>query len=134
MSVTSDDRAAIDEEYARIGGGQTIEEMAESPEDEDGQTLLDFGDHVNLSLKGSKPTDSEIKIKAISRPIKGQLGDSNDDEVVTLLVTARLDQIAVVTKRDGDGGVAAKTRRHVFTPISVFPVSQEQANAVLGIE
>jgi hypothetical protein len=144
-AVADDARTAIDEEKERLDamnngdggeGGQSIEDMAaagEGKEDEDGQTLLDFGDHLNLSVKGKKPTDSEIKIKAISRPIRGQLGDTNDDEVVTLVVTARLDQVSMVTKRDGDGRVANKTRRHTFTPISVVPISAEQADAVLGL-
>lgn len=127
----SDDRAAIDEEKARL---RSVEDMqAEGGvEDEEGQQLLDFGDQLNLSVKGKKPTDSEIKIKAISMPIKGQLGDVGDDEVVSLLVTARLDDLHFPKKRDGDGHVIAKKRRHIFTPISVYPVTEEQANALLG--
>lgn len=135
MSATTD-RGEIDAELERLAAdGRTIEELGEDPaEDEEGQQLLDFGDQLNLSVKGSKPTDSEIKIKAISRPIKGQLGDSaGDEETVTLLVTARLDQVALVSKRNGDGDVIAKMRRHTFTPISVFPLTAEQANLALGI-
>lgn len=124
-----DDRAAIDEEKAKL---RSVEDMqADGVEDEEGQQLLDFGDQLNLSVKGKKPTDSEIKIKAISMPIKGQLGDVGDDEVVSLLVTARLDDLHFPKKRDGDGHVIAKKRRHIFTPISVYPVSQEQADALL---
>lgn len=131
-TAVADDRAAIDAEREALEAGQSIEDLADGAEDEEGQQLLDFGDHLNLSVKGSKPTDSEIKVKAISRPIKGQLGDAGDDEVVTVLVTARLDQVAIVNKRDGDGRVVSKARRHTLTPISVYPVSQEQAALVLG--
>ena len=138
MSFTNtSDRAAIDAEHERIAAeeGQTLEQIAAAtPEDEEGQQLLNFGDHLNLAVKGSKPTDSEIKIKAISRPIRGQLGDTNDDEVVTLMVTARLDQVAMVSKRDGDGRVASKVRRHTFTPISVLPLTADQADRALGLE
>jgi hypothetical protein len=130
------DRADIDAAIDDLNAGQSIEDMAEGvvEDDDSGQQLLDFGDSLNLSVKGKKPTDSEIKIKAISRPIKGQLGDSNDDEIVSFLVTGRLDEIRMVTKRDGDGRVAAKSRRHIVTPISVFPVTPAQADALLGLD
>lgn len=132
---TTDARADIDAEIEKLQG-HSIEDMAEGYQDEDesGQQLLDFGDTLNLTIKGSKPSDSEIKIKAISRPIKGQLGDDNDDEVVQFLVTGRLDQVQIVSKRDGDGKVVAKARRHVITPISVFPVTSGQADQLLGLE
>lgn len=136
MSTTdADARTMIDDEIEKIEGSHSIEELAAEYEEEDsGQQLLDFGDTLNLTVKGSKPSDSEIKIKAISRPIKGQLGDSNDDEVVQFLVTGRLDEVRMVSKRDGDGKVVAKARRHVITPISVFPVTSDQADQLLGLE
>lgn len=139
MSVATDDRSAIDDEHAKLAaetpGGQTLDQMAADEEGGENEQLqlLDFGDALNLTVRGRKPTDSEIKIKAISRPIKGQLGDANDDEVVTLLVTARLDGTSFIPKRNGDGDVIAKTRRHTFTPISVFPIDKEQADRALGL-
>lgn len=115
------------------GGKKSLEEMAAEEEerlaeDDEGQVLLDFGDQQNLSLKGKKPQDSEIKIKAISRPIKGQLGDKGDDEYTTFLVRGRLDKVEFISKRDGDGKVTSKTRRHVLSPISVLPITDEQAD------
>lgn len=130
MSATA--RQDIDEAIAEIEeGGQSIEDLAAIGEDSEGQQFLDFGDKLDLTQKGIKPTDSEIKIKAISRPIKGQLEE--DDATVTLLVTARLDGISTVSKRDGDGKVIAKTRRHVMTPVSVLPVTADQADKLLGL-
>lgn len=132
MSATTQDRKDIDEAIEEIEkGGQSIEDLAALGEEDGGQQFLDFGDKLDLTQKGIKPTDSEIKIKAISRPIKGQLED--DDSTVTVLVTARLDGIALVNKRDGDGKVIAKTRRHVLTPVSVLPVTPDQADKLLGL-
>jgi hypothetical protein len=129
MSATRED---IDQELAKLNeSGHSIEELAQMSEESDGQQYLDFGDKLDLTLKGIKPTDSEIKIKAISRPIKGQL--EGDDEVITVMVTARLDGTSTVNKRDGDGKVIAKTRRHILTPVSVIPVTAEQADQILGL-
>lgn len=125
-------------EANRLNGGggsaRSIEELADEPlDDGEGQTLMDFGDHQNLSVKGKKPAESEIKIKAISRPIRGQLGDKGDDEYTTFLVRGRLDKIEFVSKRDGDGNVSSKTRRHVLSPISVVPITQEQEDAIAQV-
>jgi hypothetical protein len=107
----------------------SIADIAESgePVDEDdgGQQFLDFGDRVDLRLKGKKPSDSELKIKAVSRPITGQLGDQGDDETVTFLVRGRLDKVEVQSKRDGDGRVTAKVRRHHLTPITITPIRDD---------
>jgi hypothetical protein len=133
MSYTRDDIDAAIADIEEGDAAQSIEELAAITEDNSGQQFLDFGDTLNLAVKGSKPTDSEIKIKAVSRPIKGQVGDDGDDEVVTLLVTARLDKLEFITKRSGDGGAASKTRRGTYTPISVLPVTAEQADQILGL-
>src|SRR5205085_7876001 len=82
--LSPEDAAAIDRANASADsddlgeqGGRTIEDL--TPEDEEGQTLLDLGGNLNLSLKGKKPTDSEVKVKAVSTPVLGQLGDKGDD-------------------------------------------------------
>lgn len=118
---------------------KTIAELAAEGGDdgEEGEqlALLDFGDTVSLTIRGKKPTDSEIKIKSISRPIKGQLGDKMaDDETITLVVTARLDDMHFPAKRNGDGQVISRTRRHVLTPISMNLITAEQADSLLGME
>lgn len=119
--------------------GQSIEDMAAGEEAADGaeegeqqQQLLDFGDELDLSMSGRAPTDSELKIKAVSRPIRGQLGDHGDDEMVTFLVRARLDKVELVNKRDNGGHVVAKIRRHLVNPISVTPISEAQADQIDG--
>jgi hypothetical protein len=99
-------------------GGKSLEDLAD---DEEGQLqLLDFGDTLSLTIRGKKPTDSSIKIKAISTPIKGQLGDIGDDETILFVGRAQLEKLEMVSKRV-DGKVTGKERRHVLDPISFFP-------------
>ncbi len=115
--------------------GRSIEDIAnggEPVEDEEGQTLLDFGDHLNLSIKGKKPTVSKVKIKAISREIKGQLGDRGDDERVFVIVEARLDEVATKSFRDSDSGrVVRKERRHILEPVGVVRLPEEVATELM---
>lgn len=118
------------------GPDRSLSELAEThdpfePEDDGRQQMLDFGGQIDLKIKGKRPTDSEIKVKAISTPVNGQLGDLGDDEVVTFIGRARVDQIQFVTKRDGDGKVISKSRRHVLTPISFLPVDASQVEHLL---
>lgn len=131
-------------------GGQSLEQLAEG-EDEEGQTLLDFGDTLNLKFSGKKPNVSKIKIRAISREIKGQLGDKGDDEHVFCLVDAQLDENGTKTFRDENRRVTRKERRHTLEPIAVVrcpealgtvllerfadgsPISQEQIDAIAQI-
>lgn len=130
-----EDQAAIDAVNSGADGdlgegvGQSLEDLA--GQDEGQQQFLDFGDSLNLTFKGKKPTDSELKIKAISRPIKGQLGDKGDDEIYTFIVRGRLDKDEVVRKRDGDGRVTAKTRRAVLTPISMSLIDEAKLAEIL---
>lgn len=125
-------REEIDAAIAELEG-QTIEEMASVEEDSVGQTYLDFGDKLDLKLGGMKPTESRIKIKAISRAVKGQLDDSDDDQVITVLVTARAAGTAMTPLRDGGGTMIGKIRTTTLDPISVLPVTAEQADKILGL-
>ncbi|MET0604194.1 MAG: hypothetical protein ABW167_19575 [Baekduia sp.] len=113
-------------------GGKSLEEIAAEGEEDAGQQFLDFGDTLNLAFKGKKPTESQLKIKAISREVKGQLGDKGDDEIYTFIVRGRLDEDQIVRRRDGDGKVTTKIRRAVLTPISMTLVEEAQLAEVLG--
>lgn len=113
-------------------GGKSLEDIAAEGEgDDEGQQFLDFGDILNLTFKGKKPTESQLKIKSISREVKGQLGDKGDDEIHTFIVRGRLDENHVVTRRDGDGNVTTKIRRAVLTPISMTLVDEAQLAEIL---
>jgi hypothetical protein len=126
-------RADIDEELEKLeANGQSIEELAQL-EDGTGQQFLDFGDKLDLKVGGMKPTESRIKIKAISRIVKGQIGDVDDDEVVTVIVTARNAGTKFDPLRDGGGKAIGKIRTTTLEPISVLPVSAEQADQILGL-
>lgn len=132
-------RARVDEELARLAaesdqqaetainavpdhdveGGKSIEQIAAeggADPDEEQMQLLDFGDTLDLKLKGRKPTESQIKVAAISRDIRGQLGDIDDNETIVYVGRAVLKSVNVVNKRV-EGKVTAKTRRHVLEPL-----------------
>lgn len=118
--------AGADSDSLGEAGGKSLEELT-AAEDENGQQrLLDFGDTVSLTVRGKKPTDTSIKVKAISTPIKGQLGDVGDDETIVYVGHARLDKIEFVSKR-ADGKVVAKERKHVLDPIGFIPFRGEWA-------
>jgi hypothetical protein len=123
------DRALIDAELRSL---TELADEEDTLEDTSGQQLLDLGGQLNLKLGGIRPTDSEIRIKAISRPVYGQLGDESDDDTITVLVTARNAGIYTVPKRDGDGRVIAKTRRHVLEPVAIHVISTEDAERLLA--
>jgi hypothetical protein len=131
MSVTNDHERQL-HSVEDLAAEQA--ENGEMLEDDDGQQLLDFGDDLNLTVRGSRPTASAIKIRSVRMPIKGQLGDAGDDDTITVLMTARRDDLQFPVTRASDGTVAGKTRVHVFTPTSVFAVDPAQANTLLGIE
>lgn len=136
---TMDARAMIDAETERL---RSLGEMAENEyddgqdghEDEHGQGLLDLGGELNLKVGGTKPTHSEVKIKSISLPVRGQLDDESDDEMITVLVTARVDELRMVKNRASDGQLTKKIRRHVLTPVSVLTVDPEEADRLLGLD
>lgn len=112
--------------------GKSVEEMAAAGEgeDEEGQTLLDFGDTLNLVVKGKKPSVSKIKIRSISREVKGQLGDKGDDEEVFVLVRASLDEVSTKKFRDQNRRVRNVERRHVLEPVGVVRLPDDIAEAL----
>jgi hypothetical protein len=111
-------------------GGRSIEEMAETEEDEEGQTFLDFGGTLSLTLKGKKPNESKIKIRAIQKDITGQLGDKGDDEEVFVLVRATLDEVQTKTFRDDNRRVRSKRRLHILEPVGVVKVPADMAESL----
>jgi hypothetical protein len=112
--------------------GKSIEDLAgELPEDEEGQKLLDFGDHVNLKLGGKRPTESKIKFRTIQRDIKGQIGDKGDDETYVFIVVGRLQDIQTPIKRDEVGRVISKKRVHVLDPVDVQVLPDDVAEDIL---
>lgn len=117
---------------------RSLSQLADDPDSaqaaEDGQqlALIEFGETLDLKLKGRKPSTSQIKVASISRDVKGQLGDVDDDEIVTFIVTARVDEVRMVTKRDGDGRAIDKIRRHFLTPIGFTRVEATDVHHLLG--
>ena len=115
---------------------KSIEDLAgegDGVEDEEGQYLLDFGDQLNLSLKGKRPTRSQIKIRPVSRDISGQLGDKGDDETYGFLLVGRLHKLEMPIERDDAGRVTAKTRRHVIDPHDVQRLPDEVIEIVYSL-
>lgn len=135
--LSDSDREAIERTNAvpdhdhNSGGEQSLEDMAAAEsEDEAGQTLLDFGDTLNLKVAGKKPTISKFKIRSVSREVKGQLGDKGDDEQVFVLVRASLDEVTTKTFRDENGRVRRKERRHVLEPVGVVRLPDDVAEGL----
>jgi hypothetical protein len=114
------------ERLGQNGTGRSIEDLAEeTPEDEVGQQLLDFGDQLNLSLKGKKPSESKLKIRTIQMDIRGQLGDKGDDEDYAFIVVGRLNHVGTPYKRDEQGRTMSKKRVHELTPMDVQRIPPE---------
>lgn len=88
---------------------------------------LVFGDKTTLKLAGKQPNRSQVKIRSISRDIRGQLGDTSDDENYVFLTMGRLDEVSVVNSRDAGGKVVGKIRRHTVDPFDVQKVPKELA-------
>ena len=109
----------------------SIEAHAEFYEGVDGQTVLPLGGELSLAIGGEKPTRSEIKIKAIPVSATGQVGHLDDNEVYTFLVSARVDKVEFVTKRDIDGYVVEKKRVQTLRPINIRPLSEGEAQPLL---
>lgn len=88
---------------------------------------LVFGDKTTLKLAGKQPNRSQVKIRSISRDIRGQLGDASDDENYVFLVMGNLDSVAIVNSRDAGRKVVGKIRRHEVDPFDVQKVPKEMA-------
>lgn len=113
------------------GKPKSVEEIAAEEAEEGEQiSLLDFGDTVSLKLAGKKPSESTIKIKAVQKDIKGQLGDTSDDEAVFVLVRAVLDTASVKNFRDDNRKVRSKKRVHLLEPIGVVRVPDDVAETL----
>ena len=69
-----------------------------------------------------------MKIRAISRDIQGQLGDTSDDENYVFLTMGRLDEVTILNSRDAGGRVVGKIRRHTVDPFDVVKVPKELAD------
>jgi hypothetical protein len=100
----------------------------EEDEEAEAGTQLVFGDKTTLKLAGKQPNRSQVKIRAISRDIQGQLGDTSDDENYVFLTMARLDEVSVVNARDAGGRVVGKIRRHTVDPFDVVKVPKDLAD------
>lgn len=112
-------------------GGKSIEDLADDIEDEDGQRMLDFGTDLNLKIGGKKPTQSRLKIAAISTQISGQIGAGSDDELYAFVVVGQLRKMTIEWMRGEDRTTTAKSRDHVLKPISVTRISDEEAQALI---
>lgn len=104
--------------------GESIEELAANgiAEDETGQTLLDFGDQLNLKMAGRKPTESKLKIRGVQRDIQGQLGDKGDDEDYAFVVIGRMHNLSTPYRRDESKRCIGKKRVHELDPMEVVRV------------
>jgi hypothetical protein len=121
----TDDTDALGE-----AGGKTLEDLTNDEEKQ--LQLLDFGDTLSLKLGGKKPTDSSIKVKAISTPIRGQLGDVGDEETIIYVGRAHLDEVKVKNKRV-EGKVVNKERVHILDPIGFVPFRGEWADKLQAL-
>lgn len=124
-----EDELAARRSIADLADGDTT-----GHEEDDGQvTLLPVGDTLSLKVGGKKPTDSEIKIRAIPVPITGQVGHVSDDESYVFLVQATIQKVEFTTKRDGDGNMRSKKRTQIMTPSSVQYVTAEKLARIQAI-
>lgn len=112
-------------------GGRSIEDLAGDQEDEEGQRMLDFGPALNLKVGGKKPTQSRLKIAAISTTITGQIGDGGDDEMYAFVVVGQIRKMSIEWMRGEDKKTTAKSRDHVLKAVSVTRISDEEAQALI---
>lgn len=132
--LTESDRDAItavnDMPEADPPGEKSLEQMAEDGDGEEQMTLLDFGDTLSVTLRGKKPNESKIKIRALQREIKGQLGDKGDDEEVFVLVRASLDEVQMKSFRDDNRRIRSKRRLHILEPVGVVRLPEDVAEGL----
>lgn len=113
--------------------GRSIEDMAESGDgiEEEQQQFLDFGEKLDLTLKGKRPSESKVKFRPIRRDIQGQLGDKGDDETYVFVVVGRIQKVELVSQRDDVGRVVSKTRVHTLDPVDVQRLPDDMAEDIL---
>ena len=71
---------------------------------------------ISTTVGGPKPTSSEARLAGASLPLEGQFPN---DELVTLIVEARVSDVSFPITRDEFGNVTKVTRRHLLRPVSV---------------
>jgi hypothetical protein len=73
-------------------------------------------ENISTSVGGPKPTSSEARMIGASLPLEGQFPN---DELVTLIVEARVSDVSFPITRDKWGNATKVTRRHLLRPVSV---------------
>jgi hypothetical protein len=71
---------------------------------------------ISTTVGGPKPTSSEARLMGASLPIEGQFPN---DELVVLVVEARVSDVSFPIVRDQWGNVTKVSRRHLLRPVSV---------------
>ena len=95
----------------RAEGGDEPEELAPLQIPIPGTT-----ENISTSVGGPKPTSSEARLAGASLPLEGQFPN---DELVTLIVEARVSDVSFPITRDNFGNPTKVTRRHLLRPVSV---------------
>lgn len=120
---SADDQAAID---AFNEDGRSIDEMAESGEDETPVAPMQIPipgsiESISSSFGGQKPTSSEMRLLGGKMPIEGQFSKG---DTVLLLVEAKVTAVEGVDFTDDWGTIERTARRHKARMISVRRASE----------
>lgn len=112
---------------ATMEGEQTADDLAREalenegdPEDEaedNGQMFIPgTAPTISMQVGGPRPSASELRLQGGSVGIEGEF---KKGEVITLLVTVRVQDISFPSTFDDDGNATSTKRRHIARPISV---------------
>jgi hypothetical protein len=117
VPMTDEDREGDEGFYDPAAGeDRSIEDMAGDEPEVEQYTLFGTAASVTGTVKGAKPTESQVKFKARGEKLPGQM---QVDDLVELRVLARVDKVEFTTIRDGDGAIQGMKRLHHLTMIKV---------------
>lgn len=71
---------------------------------------------ISLNAGGPKPTSSEARLQGGSLHVEGQFAN---DELVTLIVEARVSDVTFPISRDKYGNAVKIVRRHLLKPVGI---------------
>lgn len=126
-----DDEAAIDAMNAKpdaerpADDARSIEEIAAEGEEKQVPpmqlALPGTKENITLTAGGARPTSSEVRLMGGRLPVEGQF---EKGEIVTLIVEAKVGEVAFIDTTDDWGNVQKTVRAHKARMLSVKRVSQ----------
>jgi len=118
MSETMEDQVA--REQADFDGDQTVESLAEQPQEEEVLPmqipLEGFTDSITVQVGGARPQSSVVALRGGKLPVEGEFKKGDEIE---LYVRARIAEVHFVDTTDQYGEVTGTERKHIAKPVAV---------------